>query len=44
MENNEIFTVNELSAKWKSKTEVYNLLSREGDIYLCPSRMQQVNI
>ena len=38
MENNYIFTINELSAKWKSKTEVYNLLSREGDIYLPPKQ------
>ena len=37
MEESDIFTVNDLSVKWKSKSELYNVLIREGNIYL-PSK------
>ena len=32
------FTVLDLASKWRSKTEIYNLLSREGKIYLPPKQ------
>ena len=34
MERNENFTVSDIAVKFKSKTELYNLLAREGKIYL----------
>ena len=36
MERRENITVNDLAAKFKSKTELYNVLTREGEIYLPP--------
>ena len=38
MERNNELTVSDLSAKFKSKTELYNLLAREGNIYLPPKQ------
>ena len=38
MNQNESFTVSELAVKCKSKTELYNLLAREGKIYLPPKQ------
>ena len=38
MEINNELTVNDLSAKFKSKTELYNVLTREGNIYLPPKQ------
>ena len=38
MENINNLTVNDLSVKFKSKIELYNLLTREGDIYLPPNQ------
>ena len=38
MEMNNTLTVNDISAKFKSKIELYNLLTREGDIYLPPKQ------
>ena len=38
MENINNLTVNDLSVKFKSKIELYNLLTREGDIYLPPKQ------
>ena len=38
MERNHNLTVNELSAKFKSKSELYNVLTREGNIYLPPKK------
>ena len=35
--NNQL-TVNEISAKFKSKSELYNVLTREGSIYLPPKQ------
>ena len=34
MEKNDNFTIGDLSVKCKSKTDLYNLLTREGKIYL----------
>ena len=36
MNNN--LTVNDLSVKFKSKIELYNVLTREGDVYLPPKQ------
>ena len=38
MNQNESFIVSELAVKCKSKTELYNLLAREGKIYLPPKQ------
>ena len=38
MERNENFTVSDIAVKCKSKTELYNLLAREGKIYLPPKQ------
>ena len=38
MDQVENFTVSELAVKCKSKTELYNLLAREGKIYLPPKQ------
>ena len=38
METSNIFTVKHLAAKCKSKTELYNLLIRDGKIYLPPKQ------
>ena len=38
MESLRSLTVNDLSTKLKSKAEVYNLLKREGGIYLPPKQ------
>ena len=38
MERHQNFTIKDLAAKWRSKTELYNLLSTEGDIYLPPKQ------
>ena len=38
METYNIFTVKHLAAKCKSKTELYNLLIRDGKIYLPPKQ------
>ena len=38
MESVESFTVLDLSSKWRSKTELYNLLTREGKVYLPPKQ------
>ena len=38
MDQVENFIVSELAVKWKIKTEIYNLLSREGKIYLPPNQ------
>ena len=38
MDQSDLFTVNDLSAKFKSKWELINVLSREGNIYLPPKR------
>ena len=37
MERRENITVNDLTAKFKNKTELFNVLTREGEIYL-PSK------
>ena len=36
MEDNDEFTINDLASKWRSKTEPYNLLRRDGQLYLPP--------
>ena len=36
MEQQFDFTVSDLASKWRSKTELYNVLTREGDLYLPP--------
>ena len=38
MDLDQILTVNDLSVKFKSKIELYNLLTREGNIYLPPKQ------
>ena len=38
MDMDHSLTVNDLSSKFKSKVELYNLLTREGDIYLPPKQ------
>ena len=38
MEKNDNFTIRDLSVKCKSKIELYNLLAREGKIYLPPKQ------
>ena len=38
MERQQNFTIRDLAAKWRSKTELYNLLSTEGGIYLPPKQ------
>ena len=38
MENSPIFTIKILGAKFKSKTELYNVLIRDGKIYLPPKQ------
>ena len=38
MEINNKLAVNNLLAKFKSKTELYNVLTREGNIYLPPKQ------
>ena len=38
MESTNALTVNDIAAKWKSKTELYNLLIREGNVYLPPKQ------
>ena len=38
MEMHSNLTVNDLSVKFKSKTELYNMLTREGDLYLPPKQ------
>ena len=30
------FNINDLATKWSSKSELYHMLTREGQIYLCP--------
>ena len=34
METVESFTILDLSSKWSSKTELYNMLTRESKVYL----------
>ena len=36
MEDNDEFTMNDLASKWRSKTKLYNILSRDGQLYLPP--------
>ena len=38
METVESFTILDLSSKWRSKTELYNMLTREGKVYLPPKQ------
>ena len=38
MDSSDLFTVNDLAVKSKSKIELYNVLTREGDIYLPPKQ------
>ena len=38
MESFDQFTVNDLASKFKAKSELINVLSREGNIYLSPKR------
>ena len=38
MQRNIDFNVNDLAAKCRSKSELYNIISREGQIYLCPTQ------
>ena len=38
MESNEDLTVSYLAAKFKSKIEIYNVLTREGNVYLPPKQ------
>ena len=38
MEESDIFTVNDLAVKCKSKSVLYNVLIREGNIYLPPKQ------
>ena len=38
MDQSDLFTVNDLPVKFKSKLELINVLSREGNIYLLPKR------
>ena len=38
MEQDQVMTVADLSAKFKSKIELYNVLVREGNIYLPPKK------
>ena len=38
MEASSLFTVNDLATKFKAKSELINVLSREGNIYLPPKR------
>ena len=38
MEIDSIFTIRDLSSKCRSKTELYNMLVREGQIYLPQSK------
>ena len=38
MERRVHLTVNDLAAKFKSKSELYNLLTREGECYLPPKQ------
>ena len=38
MEVSNTFTVNDIAIKWKSKSELYNVLMREGNIYLPPKQ------
>ena len=38
MDSSDLFTVNDLAVKWKSKIELFNVLTREGDIYLPPKQ------
>ena len=38
MESNEDLTVSDLAAKFKSKIEIYNVLTREGNVYLPPKQ------
>ena len=33
MEPSDVLTVNDIATKWKSKTELYNILTREGNVY-----------
>ena len=38
MERNDDFTIADIAVKCRSKTEMYNLLAREGKIYLPPKQ------
>ena len=38
MERRDKITVSDLAAKFKSKAELYNILTREGEIYLPPKQ------
>ena len=38
MERRDKITVSDLAAKFKSKAELYNFLTREGEIYLPPKQ------
>ena len=38
MEPSDVLTVNDIATKWKSKTEIYNILAREGNVYLLPKQ------
>ena len=38
MEPSDVLTVNDIATKWKSKTELYNILTREGNVYLPPKQ------
>ena len=38
MDQRESFTILDLASKWRSKTELYNMLAREGNIYLPPKQ------
>ena len=43
MEMNNDLTINDLSVKFKSKTELYNVLVQEGSIYLPPKQDSHKN-
>ena len=38
IEKSDIFTVNDLAVKCRSKSELYNVIIREGNIYLSPKQ------
>ena len=38
MENFEEFTINDIATKCRSKKEMYNVLTREGQLYLPPEK------
>ena len=38
MEQADVFTVNDLASKFRAKSDLINILSREGNVYLSPKR------